>query len=125
MKVKDLIKALDDKPQDSWLKDQYPGRPENRLSELTYLKYENLEQFLSKDHADKMRNFLALHKEEGVVVLLPVGKSGRVGKRPRLLLREEVYYYSKYELFAPAAHLNGFVEIFHNLKRSRKQEATA
>lgn len=120
MKVKDLINSLDDKPSESWLQDQYPGRPENRLSEKTFMKFENLQQFLGKESADSMRKFLKSHKDERVAVLLPIGRTGRAGKKPRLLLREDVYYYSHYELFAPAAHLHGFVEIFHNFQKQNK-----
>jgi hypothetical protein len=57
-----------------------------------------------------------------VVVLVELTKKGTMKKKPRLFVDNNVgydnfaSYYGYYELFACATHMDGFVEVFQNIK---------
>ncbi len=103
---------------ETWLQNQWPARPNQRLSEYTYLNYQNLQNVFGPEARKKMESAVAEHPEVQVVVVAVLNKSGRL-KGPRSFLEEWADYYSQYELFASAAGMPGFVEVFHNLKRER------
>jgi hypothetical protein len=118
MKIEELKKALTTEisASDTWLKNQYPAQPNKRYAKETYLNYQNLEDVFGKEAADALKQWLEKHPEEQVVVVATLTEKGRIGKKPRLFTSPESAYYGQYTLFASAAHLNGFVEVFHNFK---------
>lgn len=117
MKIRELIKEFEKHKGEAsatWLQDQYPALPDKRLSKLTHLCYQNIEDNYGKETADQMKKFVETEKRP-VVVVAEITKSGMKSKRPRAFVDEEACYYSQYELFAASAHMHGFVELFHNL----------
>lgn len=117
MNLKELKNILPTS-KESWLENQYPGRPKDRYAKQTYLNYDNLKDVFSVDIEKDVEVLLKDHPSEQVVILAKLGLSGsRIG-RPFLLTHPESNYYGHYELFACAFHLRGFVEVFHNIQRS-------
>lgn len=115
--IRKLIEEETSKPEasQSWLENQYPAQPKDRLKKSNYLNYDNLKPF---ENLEKfVREHLNFHPKEKIVVLAIITKTKRLCKRPIAILREnDSLYYPQFELFASAYHLSGFVELFHNTK---------
>lgn len=118
MKIEELKKALaTEVPASSvWLQNQYPAIPSKRCSSLTYLAYQNLEDVSGVEARTSMEEFLAKHPDAKIVVVAEITKTGKPKKKLRAFTDNEALYYPQYELFASAAHMEGFVEVFHNIK---------
>lgn len=121
MKPQELInKLIEDETSlaDSsatWLENQYPAKPKDRLKKSNYLNYEHLKPF--EDLEEIVKKFLTEHLDEKVVIVAKITKTKRLCKTPLLILRKpHSLYYPLYELFACAYHLSGFVELFHNVQ---------
>lgn len=116
--IRKLIEEETSKPEasQSWLENQYPAQPKDRLKKSNYLAYDNLKPF---ENLEKfVREYLKAFPKKKIVVLAIITKTKRLCKRPVIVLREsDSLYYPQYELFACAYHLSGFVELFHNTKK--------
>lgn len=117
MNVEELKKALitEVPPTDTWLQNQYPAIPSKRYSSLTYLNYQNIEDCFGKDARQQIEKAVTAHPEIPVVILAALDKRGRL-RGSRSVVQNEAQYYGHYELFACAANMEGFVEVFHNIK---------
>jgi hypothetical protein len=113
-----VIKARYHSPlsSDSWLQNQYPAIPSERLDKKNYLAFENLEPFQKDIRIDEVKRLLKEKPEVPVVILAKINKDGKYLK-PVILVESDARYYPQYELFASAYHLSGFVELFHNQKK--------
>lgn len=106
------------KAGDTWLQNQYPALPSERLDMRNYLSFGNLKMFPAlKDEIPKIMKLVHDKPDVPFVVLARLDSAGRYTK-PVFLLGNDALYYPRYELFASAHHLQGFVELFHNQKRS-------
>lgn len=106
------------KAGDTWLQNQYPALPLERLDKRNYMNYANLEKFTATaEWIPKIKKLVRVHSDVPIVVLARLDASGRFTK-PMILVQNDALYYPQYELFASAYHLKGFVELFHNQKRS-------
>lgn len=113
------LKAKYKQPESSatWLQNQYPALPSERLDKVNYLNYDNLQRVPDfKNEIPKIKRMLADHPEVPFVILAVLDSSGKY-RRPLILAERDALYYPQYELFAGAYHLKGFVELFHNQKR--------
>ena len=115
MNVKELMAELKS-ANVSWLENQYPAIPSERYSSKTYLNYQNLQDCFGEKAKNKIQNAVLDHPEVHVVVVAELYRSGK-RKCPRVFIQNEADYYGQYELFACAALMEGFVEVFHNIKR--------
>lgn len=106
-------------PSDTWLINQYPAYPKDRLKKSNYLNYEHLETF-DRDLTEKVKTMIFKEHNIPTVILATITKTKKLCKRPLLILiKAEAYYYKQYELFASAFRLSGFVELFHNIEASK------
>lgn len=122
MNVAELKEQLQSKDANkSWLKNQYPANPSERYSKLTYNNFQNIEDCFGKEASDQLRAFLVRNPTNAVVVA-ELTEKGNAKKKPRLFTDlgsgycHEASYYGQYELFASSAHMDGFVEVFQNVK---------
>ena len=104
------------KPSETWLQNQYPAQPNKRYAPSTYLNYQNLEDLFGPQARAKIAEAVNQHPEIKVVILAELTKTGTL-KRPRSFIGDEAAYYGQYELFGCAAHMAGFIEVFHNFKK--------
>lgn len=114
LKVK-LTTEID--PSATWLENQFPTIPEKRCSELTYLNYQNVEDCFGIEARKKLETAVKKNPEIKVVIVAVLTKAGKV-KGPRAFIENEALYYGQYELFNTSAGMDGFVEIFHNIKKT-------
>lgn len=115
MKLNELKEKLGETLQTS---NEYPTDPRKRYSKLTYMAWQNIEDIFGKQSAESLKKYLENHPEERVVVLAGLTPKGRMNPKPRLFGYPESAYYGQYTLFAPAAHMSGFVEVFQNLAQN-------
>jgi hypothetical protein len=118
MKIEELKQNLQTpiKEDETWLQNQWPAQPNKRYSDVTYLNYQNIEDLFGKKANTKIRKAVLDHPEVPVVVVAVLDKNGKV-EGPRAFVQNEAEYYGHYELFACAAGMDGFVEVFHNVKK--------
>jgi len=119
MNVEELKKALTTEvpASDTWLENQYPAVPSKRCHQSTYLNYQNIEDCFGRGAREQIEKAVKEHPEIPVVIVAVLDKRGRP-KDPRTFLHNEAQYYGHYELFACAAGMKGFVEVFHNIKNN-------
>jgi len=99
----------------TWLENQYPAQPKDRLKTSNRLNYGNLQPFDGLTEA--VKDYMQRYPKKKIVILAVITKTKRLCKKHILALREpDSYYYKSYELFACAYHLSGFVELFHNFE---------
>jgi hypothetical protein len=112
-----IIKARYHSPlsSDSWLQNQYPAIPSERLDSKNYLAYQNLEPFKEDINIEGVKRMQKEKPEIPFVILAEINKNGKY-KKPVFLAESDARYYPQYELFTSAYHLSGFVELFHNHK---------
>jgi len=115
--LKKQLKSKDIPVTNIWLENQYPARPSERLSTKTFLNYQNIQDFKGLQARKTLEEFLAKNPEAEVVIVAELTKDGKPKKKFRMFLDNEARYYSMYELFCNAAHMEGFIEIFHNIKK--------
>jgi len=106
------------KPSDTWLHNQYPAHPSKRCSPKTYLNYQNIEDCFNIEARKQIEKAIEKHPEISVVIVAVLDKRGKV-RHPRTFIRNEAEYYKHYELFACSAHMPGFIEVFHNIKKKQ------
>lgn len=118
MNIEELKKALTTEvpASSTWLQNQYPALLTKRCSSLTYLNYQNLEDCSGVEARKSMEAFLAKHLGHNIVIVAELTKSGKPKKKLRIFADNEALYYTQYELFGCAAHMEGFVEVFHTIK---------
>jgi len=125
MKLQELKEKLTSKgvqTSESWLENQYPARPSERYSKLTYLNLTNIEDNFGKEAKEQLEKYLLKNPNKRVVVLAGLTEKGNVQKRPRIFVDSGVgydnfaSYYGIYELFACAVHMHGFIEVFQNIQ---------
>jgi hypothetical protein len=119
--LKEKLKSQNIQASDTWLENQFPARPSERYSKLTYLKYENIEENFGKEARTQLEEYLKKNPDKRVVILAALTKKGNVKKKPVMFMDTGIgydnfaSYYGIYELFACSAHLDGFVEVFQNV----------
>jgi hypothetical protein len=117
----DFIKQLIEKeksiakPSDTWLQNQYPAYPKDRLKPENYLNYKNLEPFVKDVNISEVKRLIRDKPDVPIVILARISEQKRYLK-PLILVESDARYYPQYELFASAYHISGFVELFHNQK---------
>lgn len=119
--LKDVFSKLnaDVSPSSSRLENQYPAKPMDRYTEQTYMKYENLTDVFPRDGKrmeSLIKKYLNEHPHKKIVALAILNSKGQK-IQPIILEEPDSLYYGEYELFACALCLEGFVEVFHNIKR--------
>jgi len=119
MKIENLKEKLHTpiKEGETWLQNQWPAQPNKRYSDVTYLNYQNIEDLFGRKASTKIHNAVLDHPEIPVVVVAVLDKNGKV-EGPRVFIQNEAHYYGQYELFACSAGMDGFVEVFHNVKNN-------
>jgi len=105
------------KAGDTWLQNQYPAYPKDRLKSENYLNYKNLEPFPEDINISEVKRLIKEKPDVPIVILARISKQKKYLK-PIILVENDARYYPQYELFASAYHVtSGFVELFHNQKR--------
>lgn len=119
--LKEKLKSQNIQASDTWLENQFPARPQERYSKLTYMNFQNIEDNFGKEARTQLEEFLKAHPDKKTVVLAELTEKGNVKKKPRLFMDSGIgydnfaSYYGIYELFACASHMHGFVEVFQNV----------
>jgi hypothetical protein len=121
MKITELKEKLQSKNiqvSETWLRNQFPAQPSERYSKLTFMNFQNIEDNFGKEAKEELEEFLKKPRiiPINVVILAELTKNGKAKKKPRLFAGSEALYYGQYELFACSAHMEGFVEIFQNVR---------
>jgi hypothetical protein len=106
--------------KESWLKNQFPAEPSERLNKINYLNYQNIEDCFDKETMSSMKKYIDENLNVKVLVLVSLDENGKPIKKPRAFVNDEVKYYTMYELFASSANMKGFIEIFHNIRPKEK-----
>jgi hypothetical protein len=106
------------KPDETWLHNCYPARPEHRCDVSTLDNYQNIEDVFGLEAKKKIERAVKKNPLVAVVILAELPKSGKMPKKvtPLVFLNNEAHYYKRFELFSaslqPTCH--GFIEVFHH-----------
>jgi len=126
--LREKLRSKNVKPSDTWLENQYPARPSERYSKLTYNNYDNIEENFGREARTQLEEYLKKNPDKKVVVLAGLTKKGNIQKKPRIFVDAWIgydnfaSYYGNFELFACAVHMDGFIEVFQNIAERSQDE---